>query len=250
MARKKKQQTSEKEHIEELCKLKGIGRTFAEHLLRVFKTPKEVYKASETNLQTVLGIKRGTALHKQIHKGVIPDVGRNTKYDQQVAESIAKDYAEGSGTIVEIMEKHDLHEDSFYRWQKEITEFYELIKIARQKRKMRNYQMALRGKQKLLEGYEVVETSTIAVPKINPKTGETINEQKQTTINRKHVAPSSTMIIFELINSSEGEYRDVRHINYEGVEQPPPLNLESFTDEELKVWLKLVNKAQNSTVDK
>lgn len=246
MAKKKKYPKYE---IEFLTKFDGIGPAKARSLLDSFKDSSQVVKAEAKQLQECLGEKTGIHLFREIHGEDAPlgnkepsDTGRPPGYTTEIGESIADDYAEGEGTIEEIMIKHGFSEQTFYNWQDEYLEFFELIKNARAVRRGRNYQMALNGKKKLLEGYQVIEQTTRTEP-YTDEHGQKQNRVKDVTVSKKHYPPNATMIIFELCNDPSGEYKSVQHVKYESQEKIPPYDLSKLSDEELEQFEKLSQKA-------
>lgn len=172
------------------------------------------------------------------------NVGRKSDYTSELGHSIAEDYGEGTGTIVEIMEKHGLSETTFYRWKEELTEFWELLKKAEERRRGRKKEMALNGMKRLLEGYEVIEQTTQTEP-LTDQDGRKQNRVKSVKITKKHIPPSASMIIFTLCNVAPDEFRSVQHIKYEGSETIPPYDFSKFTDEELEQFEALSLKALN-----
>lgn len=202
-------------------------------------------------LQSVLGEKTGKKVFIHIHgpdaprKSQEPDpMGRKSKYTEEVGHSIAQAYAEGEGTIVEIMQKHGLSERIFYIWKEENLQFFQLIKNAEQMRQGHKKEMALNGLKKLLEGYEYTEQTTEAVPMAKKGSGQQDKKITKTILHRKHQSPNATAIIFTLCNTAPDEFKSVQHIKYDKPTEMPPFDFSEFTEEELELWEKLAEKAQ------
>lgn len=236
---------------EVLTDFKGIGAKRANELLQMFGTVKGVMRADIRPICEHFGEKTGIKIFRALHGQDAPvgeyeknRKGRTSEYTTELGKSISDMYAEGESTITEIMHAHGFSEQTFYNWRSDNLEFFELIKTSKQIRKGRNYEMALKGKRKLLEGYEVIEQTTHTEPYTDEQ-GSKHNRVKSVTINKRHQPPSNAMVIFELVNSSGGEYRHVQHIKHDEETVIPPYDFSKFTDAELELFEKLSKKAMN-----
>lgn len=237
--------------VDVLTDFKGIGEARATELLEMFGSVKNVMRADIRPICEHFGEKTGINIFKSLHGQDAPlgdfekkKRGRSSDYTTEIGKSISDMYAEGESTITEIMHAHGLSEQTFYNWRSDNLEFFELIKTAKQIRKGRNYEMALNGKKKLLEGYEIIEQTTHTEPFTDDE-GRKQNRVKAVTINKRHQPPSNAMVIFELVNSSDGEYRHVQHIKHDEGTSIPPYDFSSFSDKELELFEKLSKKAMN-----
>lgn len=229
------------QEVDALRGYKGIGPKMAQILLDHFGTATAAIESSHDELVKVAG-RRGKAFWKLVNKGIEPKTGRRSAYnDKELVNSILKDYGEGEGTIEEIMKKHGLSLDRFFEWQQIYPEFHDKVKEIKKLRQYRSYEMALIGKKKLLQGHTVEELTQVGVAK---KDGSGAIEPLRIQKTQKYYPPSATMIVFELINSSRGEFRDVRHITYQGRELPP-YDLSKLSDEELKEFERILEKAEH-----
>lgn len=252
MAKKKKKKV-DKSHIEKLTEFKHVGPSTARKLLEEFQTPEKVLEKGMPALQEVIGEKTGLKVFESFHGEDAPkkkqskdsNVGRKPEYSDELAESIADDYAKGTGTVAEIMEKYGLTERTFYYWMEEKLQFFQAIKKARAQRNGRKLQMALNGMEKLLQGGTYKEQQTEVIPQ-KQKDGTVKNVLQKTTVTEKHIMPNVTMTIFALVNLSKGEFKHVSHIKHEDVDETPPYDLSQLSTEELKVWEKLTKKVSQN----
>lgn len=252
MASKKKRKYS-KEKLEQLTELKGIGPATAKKILDTFTGLKEFRDADMPTLQTVLGKKKGEDIFIELHGADAPrgpqgpnPMGRSTKYSEELGQKIADDYAQGTGTVAEIMAKYGLSERIFYYWQEENLQFFQLIKNAKEARQGQKLHMALNGMKILLQGHEYTEQDTEATP-IKNADGTTSKVIKKTVVKRKFIPPNATMVIFTLCNIDPENWKSVQHIKHEGGAEMPPYDFSNFTMEELETFERLSKKAQTNT---
>lgn len=241
------------EEIQQLTEYKFIGKERAKELISHFGSAEKVLQSGMPAIQNVLGEKMGVKVFESFHGEDAPkvkqtkdsNVGRKPEYSDELAESIADDYAKGTGTVAEIMEKYGLTERTFYYWMEEKLQFFQAIKKARAQRNGRKLQMALTGMERLLQGGSYKEQQTEVVPE-KQKDGTVKNVVQKTTVTEKHVLPNVTMTIFALVNLSKGDFKHVSHVKHEDVDEVAPYDLSNLTTEELKLWEKLTQKVSQN----
>lgn len=130
--------------------------------------------------------------------------GRKTKYDPEITPRLAEGYAMEGFTDAEIADKMGIALSTFYKWQKQFSEFSESLKKGKEPV---NAELKM-GMVKTALGYFVDEEQTVTI--LDVETRKPVSYKKVNT--RKYVAPSPTMQIFLAKNRMPGLFKDVnRH---------------------------------------
>jgi transposase-like protein len=132
------------------------------------------------------------------------------KYTKKLAEEIYALVASGDLRIVDVCKQVGISEDTFYEWKKTKSEFSESLKRAEDSRKAAFKQLARSGLAKLLDVYEVEETTTEYVD----KGGKPAVKSKKVT--KRIFMPSATAVIFTLKNLDSDNFKDKQEVEHKG----------------------------------
>ena len=158
--------------------------------------------------------------------------GRPTKYKPKIAERICALIEADTYTVAEICRMVKINPDTYYTWQKDITEFSDAIKKAQEVRMAFFVAEAKKSLLKKIQGYTVQEKhiTTVGSGKfdVNGKEVPKIKEQK---VVDKHFQPDTAAVIFTLCNGEAENWKNRQNTEVTGKDGKDLFG--KYTDEEL-----------------
>jgi transposase-like protein len=137
------------------------------------------------------------------------------KYSADLTARICALLSTGEHTIADVCQQVGITESTFYKWKLEKSEFSESLKKAEQARLAAFATMARSGLAKLLDVYEVEETTTEYVEKDGkPKI-------KSRKVTRRTIMPNPTAILFTLKNREPAQWQDKQQHELTGKDGAP-----------------------------
>lgn len=125
------------------------------------------------------------------------------KYTQKLVKKICDLIEKDTYSTIEICKIVDITEETFYKWKREKTEFYESIKKAKDNLTEKILIDCKNSLVKLINGYEYEEVSTILT---SDGLGKAKIKEKKTI--KKHVAPNLGAIIHFQTNKAPDEWKN------------------------------------------
>jgi transposase-like protein len=137
------------------------------------------------------------------------------KYSKDLVERLCTLLSTGEHTIADVCRQVGVSESQYYDWKAKKPEFSESLKKAEDRRLAAFATMARSGLAKLLDVYEVEETTTEYVEKDGkPKI-------KSRKVTRRTIMPNATAILFTLKNREPAQWQDKQQHELTGKDGAP-----------------------------
>jgi succinyl-CoA synthetase alpha subunit len=160
----------------------------------------------------------------------------------KIAQRICTKYAEGIYTLDSCCKNESISDRTFYTWINDHSEISELYKEAQKKAdeifKKNLKEKAKTALEKLIEGYESIETFQEGIPGKNK--GEIITTK--VTTRKRFVGPNATTVIFTLTNTDSANFKHKSETELKGKIEID--NLSKVSDEELEKRIKELENKQ------
>ena len=127
-------------------------------------------------------------------------MANQSRYSKRIVKRICDLIASDTYTIAEICSIVGISERCYYGWQSKNADFAESIIKAREKYDEKLVSEAKKSLTRLVTGFDVEEKKTVYISKNGqPRIKEQI-------VTKKHYAPNTAAVIFQLCNKTPEEY--------------------------------------------
>jgi len=169
-----------------------------------------------------------------------------TKEKIEVAGRICEQYATGLYTLESCCEAEGITYRTLRNWAEKISEISGSLKKAKieadESSRQDLREKARQGLRLKVTGHEVTEKRTFYDEEGN------VTKIIETT---KYIPPSDTAIIFALTNADPDNFKHLRAVEVTGeVDEEPEYDFSDLTEDELRIFIKLYEKAERKPTDK
>jgi transposase-like protein len=137
------------------------------------------------------------------------------KYSKEKAAAICELFATGEHKIADVCKATGITESTFHKWKAEKSEFSESLKKAEASRLAQFATLARSGLAKLLDVYEVEETTTEYVDS-KGEDGKSKPKIKGRKVTVRKFMPNATAVIFALKNLDSENFKDKQEMEHTG----------------------------------
>lgn len=152
--------------------------------------------------------------------------GARGKYTPERIARIRELLVDDTYTINEICQQVGITRETYYQWEHNFADFSDMIKSANAERMQNLAKLAAKSLRRLVDGYEVEETS---VTHVDDGSGKPRIKEKKTT--KKHFQPNATAVIFALKNGDPENFKDRQEVDHTTGGQPMRIVIGQWKDE-------------------